>query len=339
MAHLITASNDITPEWLTGVLNAAGALERGHVTAVHATVQDTITAKALPLAVRYSPDAAGSCPERLFLKLGSRKPEVDFYLHIAPWLRHVPTLRCYDAVFDAGQTHLLFDDISTTHYAPPDALPMQLPIIERMVDIMADLHYQWWEHPDLKKDGAFGTLLDNVPRYVMKQSVLHFQAFVDLLGDRLSPKRKVRYERILASLPLAKWHERMAQHQNVTLIHGDTHWWNFAYPFGEEPIYLLDWAVWHLNIGAADVAYLLTLYCYPEHRERIEEPLVRRYHKHLGIEGYTWEQCWEDYRMAVVFHTLWPIFWHPFVPEGVWWHSLERIMLAFEDLHCEELLT
>src|SRR5688572_21804358 len=216
MAHLITAANDITPEWLTGILSASGALERGHVTSVEATTQNTVTAKALPLVVRYSVDAAGSRPERLFLKLGSRKPEVDFYLHIAPWLRHVPTLRCYDAVFDGGQTHLLFDDISSTHYAPPDALPMPLPMIERMVDILADLHHQWWEHPDLKKDGAFGTLLDNVPRYVMKQSVLHFQAFVDLLGDRLSPKRKALYERILASLPLAKWQERLAQHQNVT---------------------------------------------------------------------------------------------------------------------------
>ena len=158
MAHLITAANDITPEWLTGILSASGALERGHVTSVEATTQNTVTAKALPLVVRYSVDAAGSRPERLFLKLGSRKPEVEFYLHIAPWLRHVPTLRCYDAVFDGGQTHLLFDDISSTHYAPPDALPMPMPIMERMVDILADLHYQWWEHPDLKKDGAFGAL-------------------------------------------------------------------------------------------------------------------------------------------------------------------------------------
>jgi hypothetical protein len=73
----------------------------------------------------------------------------------------------------------------------------------------------------------------------------------------------------------------------------------------------------------------------------MERGLVRRYHELLlgyGVKGYGWDQCWLDYRTAAIFNLFWPIFWHRYLPQEIWWHTLEKGMLAFEDLGCAELL-
>jgi hypothetical protein len=113
-------------------------------------------------------------------------------------------------------------------------------------------------------------------------------------------------------------------------------------PRDEGPIYLMDWAVWHLNIGVSDLAYLFGQVCYAEWRGRFERQLVEYYHERLlayGVTHYGWERCWQDYRTAMVFHALWPIFHHQWAPNEIWWRNLECCMSAFEDLHCEELLS
>ena len=102
-----------------------------------------------------------------------------------------------------------------------------------------------------------------------------------------------------------------------TLVHGDAHWGNFLYPHdpAAHNLYLIDWAEWHVNLGVGDLAYNIALQCYPEHRARIERPLIRRYHDRLlahGIHDYAWEQCREDYRRMVIEQCLWPIVWQHF---------------------------
>jgi len=338
---LITDVSQVTPDWLTGVLQRAGALEHGQVTVIEAAAAATFTATAIPLRVTYSPDAPANAPERLFLKLGRRRSEVDFHNLIAPQTQNVPLIRCYEAMFvnHLGQSHVLLDDLSQTHAAPPDALPLPLATCERLVDILAALHAQWWEHPRLA--GDLRPALDDVPGFILRQAQNRFGEFVDLLGDRLSDKRRNWYERILAALPLPAWSARLASHQAVTLAHGDTHFWNFMLPREQGDIYLIDWAVWHLDVGPSDLTYMLTQLCFPERRARIEQPLVRRYHQQLqayGVGGYDWAQCWEDYRLSLVFHTVWPIFWHGWGSADIWWRGLECFMSAFEDLGCQEFI-
>jgi hypothetical protein len=46
-----------------------------------------------------------------------------------------------------------------------------------------------------------------------------------------------------------------------------------------------------------------------------------------------------DYRFAVIGYLFYPIWqWSTDHPDFIWWHHLERLMLAFQDLGCEELL-
>ena len=81
---------------------------------------------------------------------------------------------------------------------------------------------------------------------------------------------------------------------------------------------------------------------YPERRRAVEKPLVEHYHRTLaeaGVAGYTWEDCWHDYRLS----TLWmmlrvPLFSVIGVDEGFCYQLMERSFLNFEDLALEELL-
>jgi thiamine kinase-like enzyme len=343
MADLITDITQVTPEWLTAALRNAGVLDGGRVTAVDAQASATFTATAIPLRVGYSDDAPAQAPANLFLKLGRRKTEVDYYNTIWPLTKAVPTVGCYEAVFDnrLGQSHLLMDDISAAYVEAPAALPPTFAQAERMVDILAALHAQWWEHPRLA--GDLRPILDDSPAFVLSQAQEHFSDFVDSLGDRLSDKRRRWFERVIESLPLPAWSERLEGLHGVTLAHGDTHWWNFllSRSNGEGDILLIDWAVWHLDIGAADIAYMIGPHSYPEWRERFERKLVQRYHNSLitnGVSGYDWARCWQDYRMCMANQMVWPIFHYHFGQPGIWWRNLECITSTFEDLQCEEFI-
>jgi len=48
---------------------------------------------------------------------------------------------------------------------------------------------------------------------------------------------------------------------------------------------------------------MMAAHWYPGRRARLETALLRRYHARLlslGVHGYSWDDCWEDYRASVV---------------------------------------
>jgi hypothetical protein len=328
--------NEITPAWLTAILTERGSLIAGRVLRVEQTRDPNPITQNATLLLTYSPNARGACPDRLFFKQSPQAAEAKFYQEVAPTLTHSAVPVCYDAQYDDANSHVLLAYVEQTHFAPPEALPMPLVYHEMIVDALADLHCQFWDQPRLQPKIA--ALTRDVPQFSYVMASQHFAAFVDALGDRLSTKRRNYYERILAHYP------RYRPNGPKTLSHGDAHWGNFLYP--HDPIvhnlYLIDWAVWHVNLGVGDLAYNIALQCYPERRAWIELPLVRRYHDRLlanGVGDYVWEQCWDDYRRMVIEQCLWPIVWHHFdLSPNVWWFALECTLAAYEDLHCEEFL-
>ena len=343
MRDVITNADQVDPEWLTHVLRERGALPRGRAVALLQQAHTSNNASVARLEVDYSEDALSSAPRRLFLKLGRRRIEVEFYNRIAPTMADSPAPRCYDAAYspETGRSHLLFDDLSATHVVPEGAVPPPLGGTERLVDALAAFHAHWWQHPRLLLD--IGEIAEDVPGYVVGVARDAYPGFADFLGDRLSDARRRVYERVFAMWPSSAHTARLAAGRAVTLVHGDTHFWNFLMPRdpAADKVRIVDWAAWHLGIGPADLAYTIALFWFPERRARMEQGLVRRYHAGLlehGVAGYDWEQCWHDYRAAVIFHLFWPVFWWRGLPQHIWWHALEKGMLAFEDLGCAELL-
>ena len=237
--------SEITPAWLTAILTERGGLIAGRVLRVEQTRDPNPITQNATLLLSYSPDARGACPDRLFFKQNPQAAEATFYQKIAPALTHTVVPICYDAQYDDANSHVLLAYVEQTHFAPPEALPMPLVFHEMIVDALADLHTQFWDHPQLRQD--IGALTQDVPQFSFSTASRHFAAFVDALGDRLSAARRSTYERILGQ------YLRYRPRGPRTLVHGDTHWGDFLYP--HDPVahnlYLIDWAVWHVIMASA----------------------------------------------------------------------------------------
>ena len=355
MQNVLRRAEEATPEWLTGVLSRSGCLARGSVVAVRAVSSSTLLVSEVSrLEVAYTPDASRGAPPSVFLKLSRpvfqpeavkdhSRMEVEFYTSVAPEMKDPPVPRCFDATFDTatGGSHILLEDLSETHFQPPSPLPPSDAHCEQAVEALAAVHAHWWEHPRLGA-GVGELLSEEKIEAVARGAAERFEKFADFLGERLSPGRRALYERVIACFP-APW-RRLTSAKGLTLTHGDAHTWNFMYPRAEGAgrTLLIDWQLWHPHVGPRDLAFMMTLYWYPERRARLEEKLLRRYHEALlarGVRSYDWGQCVTDYRWAALRNLFVPVWqWAGGMPAPVWWSSMERALLAFGDLRCAELI-
>ena len=237
-----------------------------------------------------------------------------------------------------GQFHLLLDDVSLTHGPLQLGLPPDRSQADLAIQTLAAVHALWWNSPNLVRFGSLPTVESDAEHILADR----WGEFVNQMGDRLSPAHRAIYERVMAAWPQVS--RRYVETGHWTLSHGDAHVWNFLYPHQPGlPAYLVDWEALGIKLGTDDLAYMMTLFWFPERRARLEEPLLREYHTHLlerGVRDYSWAQCWEDYRLSVIRMVFQPIWWwstdHP---AWLWWDRMERVVLAYEDLSCEELLS
>jgi hypothetical protein len=356
MGTPIARIDQVTPAWLTNVLRENGYLDRGEVVSVRpANVSSLAGGPGFSpgniLEVAYSDGAPPSAPSRLYVKAeqgttheGAGRREIEFYASIAIGMPDPPAVPCYDAAYEpqSGAYHLLLADVSQSHWTIESEAPAPKADTEQMIDTLARLHAHWWGHSRLHHIGLVDADL------VSSQVDLPFSEWVDYLGDRLSVERRRIYEQVLASLP-GLLEQRLAHGETLTIVHDDAHVWNFLLPHDptRDRVYLVDWEQWGVSAGPHDVAYMLTLFWYPERRARMERDLVRRYHDRLvehGVTGYDWDACWYDYRLFAARHLLVPLWawtWAQRLGRR-WgfhrWMQLEKALLAFEDLGCAEIL-
>lgn len=359
MVKPLVSTDQIAPEWLTHILRRSGHLARGHVVSIARLGEDASSIdgpgffKNNRMEIYYSPDATPSVPTRLYLKAqdgavhksaGAR--EVAFYLSVAAQMPYPPAPICFDAAYnpDSGAYHLLLEDVSETHRTVHPEEPATQNDVESMLDALARLHAHWWGHQKL------GQSVGTVPtpeeiRDSFGQLEAAFPRYVDYLGDRLSVERRRIYEKVLERYPDVAIH-RFAQRERLTVVHDDAHAGNFLLPrhAGEQRLFLIDWQQWGIHVGLHDVAYLIALFWYPERRARLEEWAVRNYHTRLcryGVDAFDWPTCWGDYRLQAIENLLVP-FWAWIFQGERWgfhrWHQLEKAMLAFQDLKCEDYL-
>ncbi len=355
MPYVISSADEVTPKLLTEILRRNGFLHSGRVKRVSLNRSRTLTVSIIShLEIEYSADAPENAPKRLFLKISNpdfrpadagkfHPSEFEFYSAVSKLMPDPPIPPCFDASFSekTGRSHLLLEDLSETHYHTSVPLPPTLPECEGAVDCLAQVHAYWWEDARLGRE--VGKLLsERAVEELARATADRFCAFADFLGDRLSEERRKLFEKVIATFP-RPW-VRLTSAKGLTVTHGDAHFWNFLYPRAtrEGRVYLLDWQTWHVHIGPRDLAYMITLFWYPERRARMERNLVKRYHQALlarGVQNYSWEDCWKDYRWSAIRNLFIPaLHWSKGLPGWLWWSQLEKAVLAFQDLECIELI-
>ncbi len=353
MADVLRDPAEATPERLTRLLRDGGRLTRGRVVAVRAERESSYTSTIVRLAPTYSEDTPPGMPRRLLLKLSrsdsqqrvvgseQRRQEVVFHSRVAAMMPDPPIVRCYHAAFDeeSGASHLLFDDVSETHFPAEPSVPPPMGQAASAMQALADFHAFWWDNP------ALGTIETLPSRESVGEHIANIRAtfprFVNGCAGAVSCEQRDLYETVLDVLP--RLYERVTRHRNLTLIHGDANFSNVLLP--RDPAsarsLIIDWQLWGVSFAAEDLSHLIALFWIPEHRRSMERELLSRYHERLcqdGMSGWSWADLWDDYRLAVILRVLFMPMWFWNAGSPAWRESLENAMQAFGDLGCRDLV-
>jgi hypothetical protein len=357
-AEVIASLDQVTPGWLTAVLLNDQALTAGAVSGFDVDAGRGNWSANAVLKLRYTADARGTLPARLFLKLVDAgddsdgeffgRSEVTYYTHDYVDVDDAPIIHCYDAAFSdqLRRYHLLLDDVSLTHVEAAEKEPT-LEYGLALAEGLAALHARWWGADRLAQAGAPRHDAGHIRRFVTiaEPGARHI---IDAFSAQLQPGwpdlMRTLYARHPQALVL-----RAADASGFTLIHGDAGHNNVLVPRqGNRPIYIIDRQPfdWSLTtwLGAYDLAYAMVLDWPVKLRRRLELPVLRRYYQqliHRGIEAYDWQQLFDDYRLCVAMGVY---IASEYCRGGinqrrlpVWLPMLQRSLTAIEDLHCAEL--
>ncbi|HVB25673.1 MAG TPA: oxidoreductase family protein [Ktedonobacteraceae bacterium] len=359
---MTTHSQSITPEWLTEILHAHGALPQGRVVAIEQRGNNAFNSAAAHLSVTYSEDAPETAPQRLFLKrnieaewgkrAGAR--EVSFYKLVAPLAEQLPMIiHCYAAEFDEanGTSYILLQDVSETHTPPVtraqliayEGVPEKVQL-EQVVDTIAQFHAFWWQHPLLNKD-----ITGMVQYYSDQQQTQKFwNSFIADEGTWFPANLQAMFEEALASLPQL-WEcflaSRVPTFTNMTMGHSDCYLSQFLCPntpaLGQT--YLIDFQGSNTDFGAYDLVHLFAAFWTREQRQENnrEVQMLHRYHEGLqlhGITGYSWDDLLTDYKVLLTYMLFYPV-WDQTdgASKDYWWPKMQCLIDAYQDWECAAL--
>jgi ecdysteroid kinase len=336
----------LTATVLSRWLHSCGILTGGAITDIHVERKiETTISRLVFLTATYSSDSPAHLPRRIVVKSplirtslrNDNGSEAQFYRRFAAVIGTPPLVCCLAALEDGT---VVLEDLRATHDHPPWPLPPYRSQCEIAFDALARVHTQWWDASTLGT--TVGQLHTPESLTTMVEGIAtHLPAFIDALGDRLTLEGRHIYERVFSS-SFRPW-MRLADRRALTIVHGDAHTWNFLFPrSGTGPAFLIDWQLWHIDLGVRDLAFFMALHWYPGRRLELELPLIKYYYQRLlayGLENYSFDELWLDYRRCVVRNLTIPIiFWNRGMNSEGWWHRLECALAAYRDLDCQELL-
>lgn len=288
------------------MLTASSALASGAVAAFEVDTGRGNWSANARLKVRYTQEALGKRPERLFLKmvqadLGDEffgASEVNYYTRDYVGVAGAPLLLCYSAAYSATERcyHLLLEDVTETHVEAAAKTPT-LEYGLALAEGLAALHAHWWA---------------KLPQH----SAAHLRRFAEIseLGvghilQNFPAQLQPHWPSLLKTF--FAWHpqkmvERARDANGFTLVHGDVGQHNILVPReGAGPLYIIDRQPfdWSLTtwLGVYDLAYAMVLDWEVETRRQLEIPVLQHYHACLlarGIENYSWAQLLDDYGLC-----------------------------------------
>ena len=289
----------------------------------------------------YSQGSTGHRPENIVVKeslVGDRgRSEVNFYEKVkGEESLPLPEYFGYIEISNTEPLCLLFGNLSASHFQT------KWPVIPNMrecrlaVAALARMHANWWGRPDEDQVPTS----DSLDREIQRLKTF-YPDYIEFVGEYLSGKHRHVYSLVFDKL--AEIRGNRSGDANLTMAHTDPHFWNFLYPKDTDRNHcvLFDWPLWRIGFCGDDLAYMIALHLYPEHRRRFEPILLHVYLENLNRDhvDYSWDDLQLDYRLGVINGLLMPLqefAWK--VPPDDWLPKLEKAFAAFDDLDCLSLL-
>jgi hypothetical protein len=305
--------------WLNGVMRQNKVLSDATITGLAVADLGTgigIMGEVTRLSIRYDKAQPGA-PSTMIAKFPTRDPtnlgvaralyfyprEVAFYTKLA---RHSPirTPRLFHAELDMADHGfvLLLEDLTGATLG--DQIEGLTPAqAEAAIQAIARLHAAWWGQVD--GDGMDALFDFTNPDYCAAVQA-GYQGFLAPALANFSACYGSYTKRVAEGLaPVAAAVVKQLSSRHRTFLHGDYRADNllFGPALGEDGIAAVDWQISGRGGALYDVAYLICNSLPTAYRRRAEKELLKRYHDTLlktGVEGFSFGECWEAYRFAVL---------------------------------------
>jgi aminoglycoside phosphotransferase (APT) family kinase protein len=310
MAAVPSTVDDVTPQWLSAVLDGAV------VTDVRAEriAEDTgfsallyrlhLNGEDVPSSLIVKLPAASEAREAMEL-LGGYLRELAFYQKVAG-RAPIATPHVYAARMaeDSVDFVLLLEDLRAWENADHLA-GLSMDRARLCIEQLAGLH-------------AWSSDLANAPALMSFPSI-DTSITRDLLLPAFAPGWQIYRDNGASSVPasVARFAEGFAGRavtalpaltERDMLLHGDIRADNLF--FDGDRMKVVDFQLAARGCGAADIAYLVTQGLPSEAREGHDETLVREYLDHVAAQGvtdYAFDDAWRHYRLAAVYLMLLPV--------------------------------
>lgn len=302
----------LTAEVIDIVLRARGVLTTGLVATVSASPIGTgQMAESTRLTLGY--DGLSDGPASLVAKSPSRDPgsravgkafrayevEVQFYRELAPTLGvNCPTSYLAEIDLDGSEFILLLEDLAPA-VAGDDLAGCAPGLAERVIEEAVAFHSPRWGDRTLEAIGWLNrNSLDSAAR-VSDALEAVFPLFLERFGAGLGDDHRAGLER--SARCADRWWRGDGGPR--TIAHGDLRLDNLMLGPAAEDLWIVDWQTAVLGNGVADISYFLGGSLLPEVRQGAEVELVRDYFERLcraGVEGFSWDQCWRQYRWGAL---------------------------------------
>jgi len=310
------------------------------------SVHQGLTSVIYHLDVTFSGPTERLLPKQLLMKMSKPRfyeicrKEALFYQQQAQETADLPLAQCF-AIAESEEQQLcclLLEDLTHSHQQTMWPVPPNRAQFRSIVRSLAQLHKNWWASSSIRSPeneigypGDLGPSIDFL--------IGAYKNFCNDFGDLISKKRRQVFELALSQIDTLI--NDRASADRLTRIHGDAHAWNFLVA---EPLHrpiLIDWQSWRADLAAHDLAYMIALHLYPDHRRSDELTLLRTYGQEIESSGiaYGFDDLFHDYRVCVIRHLFTPASMHARkLPPVIWYPHMERCFAAFEDLDGYELL-
>lgn len=298
---LVSDIADLTPGWLSAALGRR----------VDAVTTTPVGTGQIGTCHRLSLTGEPGLPATVLAKLpatdaGARallanpyRTEVRFYREILPTVAvRAPALHHADVAAEGGDFVLLLEDLAPTVQGDQVAGGSVAEVEDAVVNL-AGLHGPRWCDPTLLD--VEGLALNGPDDAALLAELFGpaVELFLDNLADLL-PAEDAETVRALVPV-IERW--ALARTERFGLVHGDYRLDNLLFPPEGRGVVAVDWQTLSLALPARDLAYAVATSLDPEPRRAAERDLVAAYHSALvghGVASYSVEQCWDDYRFAML---------------------------------------
>ncbi len=310
----------LTPEWLTARLRAAGLIKEATVTDVTtSTMGEGVGLVAMIVRLHLCYDRhENEAPSTVVAKFPSDNPasialashfkvyerETKFLRDIAPTI-DMPVPRVFAAEVDdeTGAFVLVMEDLDG--YDVGDQVAgCTADQAHAILAAVAPLHARFWNDTDRPELGFVPHVdAERQSTGISGGCQVGWDPCVARFGHVMDDAIKAAKDRFVASMP--ELHRIMGAGAQ-TAIHGDLRLDNIL--FGttpqQQPIVLLDWQGFIISSTSQDLAYLLSQNVTIKERRAHEGELLERFHGELvrhGVTGYSLDDLWADYQVGVLY--------------------------------------